>query len=215
MPKKFFNLRFDSAPSQDAVGGAYLAPEGQGLPCCTQCDQQMIPFLQFTLPVTAELPFAEGSRLSVLMCPEHNEIPSFESFDARPLPPAYWEQGEGHWYASLEKPQAMHRVTGTSILQPAELVLADAPADEDYRIAVGGAPDWVQDDETFTCACGSEMAFVCQVSDGFEFPKLPDAAEQPDSSSAKSYVLFLGNEVYVFACSQQCDPRAVWITVQN
>ena len=213
MPRKFFNLCFDRQTSQDSVGGAYLAPEGQGLPCCTQCDRQMIPFLQFTLPVAAELPFVEGSRLSVLMCPEHNEIPSFESFDA--LPPAYWEQGEGHWYASLEKPRAMQRVTGPSILQPAELVLADEPADKNYRIAVGGAPDWVQDAETFTCACGSAMEFVCQVSDGFEFPKLPRAPEQPDSSSARSYVLFLGNEVYVFACPQQCDPRAVWVTVQN
>jgi hypothetical protein len=142
VPRKFFNLRFDRQTSQDSVGGTYLAPEGQGLPCCTQCDRQMIPFLQFTLPAAAGLPFVEGSRLSVLMCPEHNEIPSFESFNA--LPPAYWEQGEGHWYASLEKPRAMHRVTGTPILQPAELVLADAPADENYRIAVGGAPDWLQ-----------------------------------------------------------------------
>lgn len=213
MPTKFFNLRFDRQTSQDSTGGAYLAPEGQGLPCCTQCDRQMIPFLQFTLPGAAGLPFVEGSRLSVLMCPEHNEIPSFESFDT--LPPAYWERGEGHWYASLEKPGATQRVTGLPILQPAELVLADQPADENYRIAVGGAPDWVQDSENFVCACGSAMEFVCQISDGFEFPKLPDAAEQPDSPSARSYVLFLGNEVYVFACAQQCHPRAVWVTVQN
>ncbi|RSZ47567.1 MULTISPECIES: hypothetical protein [unclassified Variovorax] len=213
MPRKFFNLRFNSESSQDSVGGAYLTPEGQGFPCCAQCDRQMIPFLQFTLPVATELPFVEGSRLSVLMCPEHNEIPSFESFDI--LPPAYWEQSEGHWYASLEKPRTMHRVAGAPILQPAELVLADTPADKHYYIAVGGTPDWVQDAETFTCACGSAMEFVCQVSDGFEFPKLPSAPEQPDSPSARSYVLFLGNEVYVFACAQQCDPRAVWITVQN
>ncbi|CAN7429130.1 hypothetical protein LJR129_002748 [Acidovorax sp. LjRoot129] len=173
----------------------------------------MIPFLQFALPIAAELPFVEGSRLSVLMCPEHNEIPSFESFGA--LPPAYWERGEGHWYASLEKPGATQRVTGPAILQPAELVLADQPDDKDYRIAVGGAPDWVQDAETLFCACGSPMEFVCQVSDGFEFPKLPSAPEQLDSCSARSYVLLLGNEVYVFACTQQCDPRAVWITVQN
>lgn len=213
MPKKFFNLRFDSESPQDSVGGAYLAPEGQGLPCCTQCDRQMIPFLQFTLPRAAELPFVDGSRLSVLMCPEHNEIPSFESFEA--LPPAYWNEGEGHWFASLEKPRPMHRVASPPVLQTAELVVADAPDDEYYRIAVGGEPEWVQDEESFTCSCGSAMAFVCQVSDSFQFLKLPDAPEQPDGSSARGYVLFLGNEVYVFACARQCDPRAVWVTVQN
>ncbi len=213
MPKKFFNLCFDGHDSQDYVGGAYLAPKGHGLPCCTLCDRQMLPFLQFRLPVAAELPFVEGSRLSVLMCPEHNEIPSFKSVET--LPEAYWEQGEGHWYASLEKPELTQRVAAPPILQAAELVLVDQPTETNYRIAVGGAPEWLQGAERFIYGCGTPMEFVCQVSDGFEFPKLSSAPQQPDSSSARSYVLFLGNEIYVFACAQQCNPRAVWITVQN
>ena len=87
---------------------------------------------------------------------------------------------------------------------------ADAPDDEYYRIAVGGEPEWVQDEESFTCSCGSPMEFVCQVSDSFQFLKLPDAPEQPDGSSARGYVLFLGNEVYVFACARQCEDPARW-----
>lgn len=214
MSKKFFNLRFDGEPSDNAVGGAYIGPVGQSQPCCAQCEQPMIPFLQFEVPAAAELPFTPGSRLSVLVCPEHNEIPSFESFEA--LPPNYWSLGDGHWHAALHKPQPMQRTdAATQFLKPAELSLADAPANRNYRIAVGGTPEWVQDSEAFSCACGGQMAFVCQVSDGFGFPKLPEAPEQPDGPSAKDYVLFLGNEVYVFACAKQCNPRAVWITVQN
>lgn len=213
MTKKFFNLRFGIESAQNAVGGAYLAPRREGQPHCALCDRPMVPFLQFEVPLAAELPFVAGSRLAVLMCPEHNEIPSFDSFEA--LPPSFWQRTDGHWYAMLSRPQQMNSIGAPAYLEPAELVLANEPDDRNRRISVGGEPEWLQAPEKFTCACGAPMAFVCQVSDGFEFPKAADAPEQPDSPSAKAYVLFLGNEVYVFACPEQCNPRAVWVTVQN
>jgi len=59
------------------------------------------------------------------------------------------------------------------------------------------------------------MRFVCQAPENWRFAKKPEAPEQPDSVSANDYILFLGNEVYVFACEAQCDPRAVHVVVQN
>jgi hypothetical protein len=169
-------------------------------------------FVQFDIPPELSLPFQAGSHLNVLMCPVHNEIPSFNSWSS--LPPEYWKAAEPHWYASLFVNSVDFRASA-NYLAPFELVLADAPSSERFRISVGGVPDWVQDPEEFICCCGAHMQFVAQISDGAEFPKLTDAPEQPDSSSANDHVLFLGNEVYIFACSAQCNPRAVWVTVQN
>jgi hypothetical protein len=172
----------------------------------------MILFFQFDILVEFELPFQIGSHLSIFMCPEHNEIPSFDQFHQ--LPVAYWDKTEGHWYATLSKPCSEVQFASPQFLQPAKLVMSNS-AKNHWSLSVGGEPLWLQDPEQFACACGSDMHFVCQLSDGFQFPKLSEAPEQPDSSSADDYVLFLGNEVYVFACPNQCNPRAVWVTVQN
>lgn len=59
------------------------------------------------------------------------------------------------------------------------------------------------------------MRLLSQISENFPFPKLPSAPSQPDSFSRDDYCLFLGNEVYIFACVDQCNERAIWITVQN
>lgn len=148
------------------------------------------------------------------MCPQHNEIPSFESYTKLPL--HYWEAGDGHWQAFMTLPGSEQVVTPTKqYLKPAELKLSEQPQKSDWVFAVGGEPEWLQDEESFVCSCGAPMHFICQLSDGHEFPKLDEAPEQPDSSSYDDYVLFLGNEVYIFACESQCDPRAVWATVQN
>jgi hypothetical protein len=39
--------------------------------------------------------------------------------------------------------------------------------------------------------------------------------EQPYTIHADTYLLFLGNEVYLQACPAHCDPAAVWPVNQN
>jgi len=95
------------------------------------------------------------------------------------------------------------------------LAFEERPENPSYQIAVAGEPEWIQEPEQFVCSCGTEMAFVCQISEHYKFQKLPTAPEQPDSSYTDGYVLFLGNEVFVFACPKQCNTRAIWVTVQN
>jgi hypothetical protein len=82
-------------------------------------------------------------------------------------------------------------------------------------LKVGGQPSWAQGPEVHRCSCGAAMRFLCQIPENWPFPKLPKAPKQADSFSADDYCLFLGNEVYLFACEAQCDPRAVHVVVQN
>ena len=200
-------------PFAGETGGHAYLPRGQSHPGCTRCDGPLLPFLRLEVPP----PGAAGSCevLSVLMCAEHNEIPSFEPW--RQLPPAYWDQAEGHWRAYLVGAGCGHESEGPPWLQRQPLASASEPATDGAAgsITVGGEPQWLQDPEAFTCACGAPMHFVAQVSDSYRFAQTAEAPEQPDGPYVDGYVLFLGNEVYVFACSARCDPRAVWITVQN
>lgn len=190
-----------------------MLPIGTPLPTCKHCSRELLLFLQFALPTELGLPFVSGSRLSIFMCSEHNEIPSFDQLTQ--LVDDYWDNTEGNWFGLLVKPSDERIVSGPELLEHQALSLDVAPDDSNYFIAVSGQPKWVQDSEEFTCSCGAPMQFVCQISDSYKFQPLPNAPEQPDSCYSEGYVLFLGNETYVFACPRQCNPRAVWITVQN
>jgi hypothetical protein len=200
-----------SVPGSGELGGPAYLPRGQAHPGCAHCDAPLLPFLRLELPKSAQAP---AQVLSVLMCAGHNEIPCFEPW--RQLPPAYWDQAEGHWRAYLVEAGTGHESEGPACLQRQPMAwTAEPAADANGCIAVGGEPQWLQDPEAFTCACGAPMHFVAQVSDSYRFAQTPEAPEQPDGPYVDGYVLFLGNEVYIFACSARCDPRAVWITVQN
>jgi hypothetical protein len=188
----------------------------------------MVLFFQFDIDAAFELPFRPGSHLLVFMCPEHNEIDCdlvYTGQEPRELPPNYWLHTRGHSLLVLNPP-GIEEVTHEpdAYLQPQELIFAkkqetitawDTMEVGASEFKVGGVPAWSQDPEGFVCACGAPMEFLCQVPDGFGFDKLADAPKQPDSFSAKQYCLFLGNDVYIFACAAQCHPRAVWIALQN
>jgi hypothetical protein len=173
----------------------------------------MLLFFQFDLPDQAQMPFETGSHLCVFMCPQHNEIPCFEQYSQ--LPPEYWNKTEGNAYAILSKPTAESTLVSPGLLEQQSLAISGAPSDRNGVIAIGGEPQWAQDPEHFVCSCGADMRFVCQISENYKFQQRPGAPEQPDTCYDDGYLLFLGNEIYVFACPRQCDPNAVWITVQN
>jgi hypothetical protein len=48
-----------------------------------------------------------------------------------------------------------------------------------------------------------------------DFAVHPGLPEQPYSVGADTYNLFLGNEIYLLACPDHCDPAAVWPVNQN
>lgn len=76
---------------------------------------------------------------------------------------------------------------------------------------VGGQPSWAQLPEDRACPCGAPMVFVCEVPEGYKFP---ENCHDPLKNTLGHYLL-LGNEVYVFACRDQCDPLSVYPVVQD
>jgi hypothetical protein len=163
------------------------------------------------------LPFLTGSHLAIFMCPICNEVPCFEFFEDGQLPQEFWNATIGNSFAVLQKPSASRvALPVPPYLQTFRLDFMETGASDSIAgLSIGGAPHWLQDPERFACSCGTEMAFLCELPDNYAFPKRPDAPEQPDSFSRSDYCLFLGNAVYVFACPEQCNERAVWITLQN
>jgi hypothetical protein len=176
-------------------------------------------FLQFDIEERFGTPFKAGSHFVLFMCPECNEIPSFEADLDSKLPNEYWLTTEKHFYAALFKPEELVAPShaAKSLLQSFGLSFSLAVDTHlaEQGLRVGGEPDWIQDAENHVCCCGAEMRLICQIPENFGFPKTISAPEQPDSFSSEDYCLFLGNEIYAFGCSRQCDVRAVWITVQS
>ncbi len=208
--------------SRDSVGGVLLL-DAEEPPVCAICGGRLALFLQSDVREGFGLAVTAGSHLVVMMCPFHNDIP--ELLPAGRLPDRYWTEGAGHCLLRLVPPTAPLRQlpedpfvkAGALRFEPTEesvrAVAGVARGSQGFK--VGGVPSWTQDPESFTCCCGAEMLFLCQVPQDFPFPKREDAPEQPDAFSKVDYCLFLGNETYLFACARQCDPGAVWAIVQN
>ncbi len=205
-----------NAGSRDSIGGGALLKSDSQSPVCRICGERMLLFFQFDIKGEFLLPFKVGSHLVVMMCPHCNEIPSFSYLSGGRLPPEYWNSTEGHFYAALFLPESrLIEVQAMPYLQSFGLTFQQNRPSKSDLLRVGGEPFWLQDSLEFVCSCGTHMQMICQLSENFAFPKVPDAPEQPDGSSVNDYCLFLGNEVYVFACPNQCNERAVWIAVQS
>jgi hypothetical protein len=213
---------------RSSVGGYPILADGQGWPRCKLCDARQVLFFQMDLSGEFGLAVAPGSHLLVFMCPKHNEIPALgdELASEGRLPEGYWDRNEGHDRLILnppDRPEVIHErepdlIYSEMVLNRDEEAVSglDAPfVPGSHGFKVGGVPSWAQDPEDYRCTCGSEMAFICQVPLNFGFRKAEQAECQPDSFSPEEYSLFLGNEVYIFGCTSQCDPLSVWATIQN
>lgn len=209
---------FNGATPKCTLGGDPFLPIQQETPRCRNCGRRQLLFLQFDIDETWQLPFATGSHVVIFMCPHCNEIPSFTQFPKGRLPARFWNETEGHFFVAMFAPGHADSVCNAEpLLLPWELrfeELNDNAHPSDI-IRIGGTPHWLQAPERVFCCCGAEMALICQIAESFEFRKQIGAPVQPDTFSADAYCLFLGNEVYVFGCPNQCDPRAVWVVVQG
>ena len=177
----------------------------------------MLLFLQFDIDESWALPFKPGSHLVVFMCPRCNDIHTFKNVANSNLPAEYWNSTEGHFFVAMSEPGAEETIQPhPPLLVAKRLRFEPATDDEDLsdNIRVGGEPSWLQDPEWYGCSCGSKLVFLSQIPGMFGFEKQVDAPEQPNSFSRNDYCLFLGNEIYIFACPKQCNPRSVWITLQ-
>ncbi|MFI6520445.1 hypothetical protein ACIBF1_33180 [Spirillospora sp. NPDC050679] len=209
-------------PARNSVGGRPFLDDDQDWPECF-CGERMSLFFQFDIPPDLE-PFG-GDHLLVFQCRTHNDASEPHFADGR-LVPRYWDAPQPpyprpFWRVLLQRravlplPEAEPSVCARPLaLRP----FMDIPDEEGRGVEgfkAGGAPSWAQDPEHHRCACGADLVYLCQVPEDMEFAAYPGQPEQPDHFSGDTYVLFLGNEVYLLACPAHCDPAAIWPVNQN
>ncbi|MCY0928715.1 hypothetical protein OTB20_21405 [Streptomyces sp. H27-H1] len=177
------------------IGGLPLAPAGTRWPTCTACAGPLRFIVQMVLD-------GERGVLSVFMCANDpgmceewsaqaggNRAYLFPATGLVPVPlPALPSTVDGD---DEEDPRQLGAVRTVEIV---------ATADPDYWSAsqawsaqsgrstqevlgqLGGAPDWLQHDETPDCpGCGSPMGFVTQLEEG------PDHLTAPNFGSGSAY----------------------------
>lgn len=200
------------------LGGTPTLPPGSVRPRCKLCNQLLTAFFQTELPSGLESVFEQGSRLTVFACPTHDGVPGHpytgraESPPPGRLPERFWEDNDGHYALYLVR-QAFdvmaHPSDGriTPVALAVEIVEEDAEPELGFKM--GGMPALLDEPIAFDCACGAPMALVCQLPADLEIPIEPEAPRQPNGRSNDTYVLFEGLPTYLFACANQCDPRAV------
>ncbi|WP_208818237.1 hypothetical protein [Streptomyces marokkonensis] len=178
--------------------------------------------LFFQLDLLDDIEFFGGEHLSVFHCAHHHDASDPITADGR-LVPRFWEAPQppfpgSFWRVLLQRDPGIPEADPEPAVRALPLTLrpfVDAHAPFDVHFKVGGTAAWAQEPEYYRCACGAEMAFVCQVPGHLEFGVRPGAPVQPYSIRDDAYLLFLGNEVYLLACPKRCDPAAVFPANQH
>ncbi|MBW1603165.1 hypothetical protein JJV70_13835 [Streptomyces sp. JJ66] len=210
-------------PARNSIGGWPFLDEGQQWPECF-CGERMALFFQLDLPDVLG-PFG-GDHLLVFHCLTHDDASKPRLTDGGRLVPGYWDapQPPGprpFWRVLLQRDATRPTAEPEPVVRALPLTLrpiTDAlvrPGRGAQMFKVGGTPSWAQFPESYQCACGAEMVYVCQVPENMEFASLPGGPEQRHGMGADEYSLFLGNEVYLLACPAHCDPAALWPVNQN
>ena len=200
------------AGARNTIGGWPVLPDAVPWPVC-HCGERMVLFLQIDVP--PDIPSFGSDHLLVFQCPAHNDA-CFATSEQ--LPPRFFD---GTFWRILLHRSGAPAADPDPYLQPRNLVLhrrtdgIDADGRGIAGFKVSGTPSWAQAPERYTCQCGTELAFVCQIPVDHGFEALPGQPERPDGFSSTEYGLFLGNEVYVLACPANCYPAAAWPVNQN
>lgn len=226
---KFFKLKIVPVLNREtavrsSVGGRPIMSRDAAWPHCKTCAVPMVQVLQ--LDGIAGSPLRAGEHLLVFQCRDWNDIPEFPP-ESGTLPDGYWDRGEGHYAFLLTPPGTDEQVLDAETA----LIISELVPEETPEVAkemgkaqkfvagkrafkLGGVPSWAQGQRVLRCCCGAEMEFVIEVPADMPFPKDPSTPEQRNAYSKTKFYLFLGNEVYIFACSRRCHPQAVWAIVQ-
>ncbi len=210
-------------PVRNSVGGRPFLDEGQEWPECF-CGERLTLFFQLALPPDLG-PFG-GDHLLLFHCRVHEDATIPEPTDDGRLVPRYWDApSEGYpapfWRVLLQRRAVRPSKEAEPLLLTRELVLRPFSDVPDTRgkgaqtFKVGGTPSWAQNPEHYQCACGADLVYVCQVPEDMRFAARSGAPERPEGVADDFHTLFLGNEVYLLACPEHCDPAAVWPVNQN
>lgn len=209
-------------PARNSVGGWPFLDEGQEWPVCF-CDERMSLFFQLDVPEGTGA--FGGDHLLVFHCRIHSDATFPQVVEDR-LVPEYWDAAflsypRPFWRVLLQRNTGLPQAEAEQSVRALPLTLRsfddtpDENGDGAQGFKLGGTPSWAQAPEYYTCACGADLEYLCQVPEDMDFPVHPGEPVQPDSIRADTYQLFLGNEVYLLACPAHCHPAAVWPVNQN
>ncbi|MFI2413741.1 hypothetical protein [Streptomyces sp. NPDC018947] len=207
-------------PARNSVGGWPCLDDGQEWPECF-CGDRMALFFQFDVP--ADVEHFAGDHLLVFHCLAHNDASDPQLVDGL-LVPRYWDAPQPpfprpFWRALLQRRARRPRPEAEPSVRALPLTLRPFPDTPGplgtSAFKVGGTPYWAQYPEYYTCACGTDLAYLCQVPEGVDFAVHPGLPEQPYSVRADTCQMFLGNEIYLLACPAHCDPAALWPVNQH
>lgn len=171
MPKLIVVSRSSSLAS---LGGVPVAPKGTQWPTCRTCGAAMQFVAQ--LPLSAHADAAIATRDQMLLLFQCQNDPGMcDDWDA--------DSGGNAAVLCASEGEPMHGPTGKDAA-PAPVCVAFRPYDEvrggetpddaycalldddpDVLGKVGGAPLWIQNEETPTCVCGNTMTFFAQIED--------------------------------------------------
>lgn len=210
------------------VGGTPRFPDGTDWPACRICGAELVAYLDIALPAAGADPFLPGSVLQVFACREHDGIPGTPYSGSGPftaasrserLPDGYWDLSDGHYLLRLLRPEAPVRPAASRDERLEPMFLSARPIQQAAAggLKLLGVPAWIQNAEPHTCSCGAPMALVLQVPEDYQF--LIDFKTLPPGTrfnpALQNLRLFLGNGLFLLACTRQCDWRALWPVVQN
>lgn len=209
------------------IGGAPPLPTDSAWPTCRLCGDDLVHFLDIELAEGVS-PFKPGSRLQIFTCRQHDDIAGtiYSNYDpfqsatmSKQLPDRYWEITDGHYLLRLLPPNAPvseNSVETRLVLQNLrQLKREDSEHNPLVAFKLFGHPSWAQDPEEHLCCCGNPMRLLLQIPENAGFDMTAGAPQQPNSFSRSQYCLFLGNELYLLACTAQCHPLALWPVLQN
>ncbi|MCO8274886.1 hypothetical protein M1L60_30265 [Actinoplanes sp. TRM 88003] len=193
-----------AAGDRNTIGGHPVLADGQSWPACF-CGRPMVFFFQVDVPAFG------GDHLLVFQCPVHDD----PAFGPAELPARFWDEVvepyDGPFWRMFLRPAGTPSPEADPHIEPRRLVLHPAEGRDAPGFKVGGDPSWVQEPEHYRCACGTDMVFLGQVPENFGFDMWPPRNRETDDQAQ----LFLGNELYIFACPARCHPEALWPALQN
>jgi hypothetical protein len=210
-------------------GGLPKLPRYLALPKCKLCGADLTFFFQIKLPHGHQW---EGNSFAVFGCTECAD-------EDHLIPPMITGQLKGvaipaGFLESYQKNFAVY------VFPDRDAVLRDdylkigvkferwnintAAMDQFAQSFVGGAPSWLQEDESPVSYGGStELCFLAQLAEDFEFRIEIGAPSQltlgingkPRRSKNNFYRLFLGNQLYFFGTLSDEENREVYIITQR
>lgn len=207
------------------IGGKPMLPPGLDVPTCGLCGAVQTFYFQVALPVEHAL---GGLTLCVFACTscadQDHLIPEMLSGPLRnaDIPLGFLDDYQTNFRALLFATSTGETQSGyREVIKYAPIELVPI-TEEGYRGSkVGGAPDWLLDDETpRSYAETQELVFIMQLKEGTTFQVADlapgqmelDLRGRPSIRSDRIYTLFNSNEIFVFGVNDRNHPGVYILT---